>query len=464
MKRHFVFMAASCALILAVPLTAVAQGFSVNEHGACSMARGGTGVASPCADGSTINFNPSGIAGINGMLIGIGVTGILAKGSFTDDMTLGKAELQNGIIPVPHAYFGYGINDKLAAGFGFFVPYGLGTIWEDTFEGRFNGYDNDLQSLYFQPTLAYKINDKIQIGAGFDYVLASLKLTQRVDLSVVPAPAPAPAGLTLGNLGVPFHTDGANAALSAHGATGMGGNFGITIKPVEGFSIGARFLTKVKLDYEGDADFEAVATGLTIPGGNPFGVPAGTPLDALLLPELGEGGQLGDQGVSTSITMPAQATVGVAFDVSPSLMMLVDYQWMQWSVFNTLELTFANQTESRLVHELYEDTHAIRTGFDWHGSDKLSVRGGYLFHTAAAPPETVTPLLPEGARNEFTGGFGIRLTDSMGADFAYQFIKQNDRRGRVREPDGNAMPTIDLNTGLYTFSAHLFSATLSVNF
>ena len=271
MKRPIVLMAASCALILAIPPTAVAQGFSVNEHGACSMARGGTGVASPCADGSTINFNPSGIAGINGMLIGIGVTGIQAKGSFTDDMTLGKDELQNGIIPVPHAYFGYGLTDKLAAGFGFFVPYGLGTIWENTFEGRFNGYDNNLQSLYFQPTLAYKINDKIQIGAGFDYVLASLKLTQRVDLSVVPAPAPAPAGLTLGNLGVPFHTDAANVALTAHGATGMGGNFGITIKPVDGFSIGARYLTKVKLDYEGDADFEAVSTGLTLPGGNPFG-------------------------------------------------------------------------------------------------------------------------------------------------------------------------------------------------
>ena len=109
MKRPIVIMAASCALILAVPLTAVAQGFSVNEHGACSMARGGTGVAPPCADGSTINFNPSGIAGLSGAMIGVGVTGIQAQGSFTDDMTLGTTDLQNGIIPVPHAYFGYGI-------------------------------------------------------------------------------------------------------------------------------------------------------------------------------------------------------------------------------------------------------------------------------------------------------------------------------------------------------------------
>lgn len=461
MKRPTVIMAVSCALSLAIPITAVAQGFSVNEHGACSMARGGTGVASPCADGSTINFNPSGIAGITGGLVGVGVTGILAQGSFTDDLTRNTDDLQNGVIPVPHAYFAYGINDRLAAGLGFFVPYGLGTIWDSTFVGRFNGYDNNLQSLYFQPTLAYQVNERIKIGAGFDFVVASLKLTQRVDLSVVPSPIP---GVTLGQLGVPFHTDFANVALTAHGATGMGGNFGITIEPVDGFSIGARYLTRVKLDYEGDADFELVPTGILLPGANPFGVPEGSDLNIITLSQFNSDSALGDQGVSTSITMPDQATVGVAIDVSPALMLLVDYQWMNWSVFNTLELTFANQAEVRVVHEEYEDTHAIRVGFDWSNSDRLSVRGGYLYHNGAAPPQTVTPLLPEGARNEFTGGFGLRITDNLTADFAYQYIKQNDRRGRVREPDGNAAPTIALNSGLYTFNAHLFSATVSVHF
>ena len=135
MKRPIVMLAACCALFLAMPIAAVAQGFSVNEHGTCAMARGGTGVASACADGSTINFNPSGIAGITGGLVGVGGTGILAQGSFTDDLLGNTDGIQNDFIPVPHLYMAYGINYKVAAGFGFFVPYGLGTIWEDTFEG-----------------------------------------------------------------------------------------------------------------------------------------------------------------------------------------------------------------------------------------------------------------------------------------------------------------------------------------
>ncbi len=464
MKRPIVMMAAGCALMMAVPVAAAAQGFSVNEHGTCAMARGGTGVASPCPDGSTINFNPSGIAGITGGVIGAGVTVIQAKGSFTDDLFGNTDDLQNSAIPVPHLYMAYGINDKLAAGFGFFVPYGLGTKWENTFEGRFNGYDNDLQSMYFQPTLAYKLHDKIKIGAGFDYVVASVKLTQRVDLSVVPAPAPAPAGLDLGNFGVPFHTDFANVALEATGATGIGGNFGITIEPVDGFSFGARYMTRVTLDYEGEADFEAVPTGLTLAAENPFGVPGETPVDLLVANQFAPDSQLGDQGVQTRITMPDQATIGVAIDVSPALKFLVDYHWMHWSVFDTLPLTFENQTEQRIVVEEYEDTHGIRLGLDWDNGGMLAVRGGYIYHNGAAPSQTVTPLLPEGTRNEFTGGFGLRLTDMFTADFAYQYIAQNDRRGRVREPIGNSPPTEALNSGLYTFYAHLFGATLSVHF
>jgi long-subunit fatty acid transport protein len=77
----------------------------------------------------------------------------------------------------------------------------------------------------------------------------------------------------------------------------------------------------------------------------------------------------------------------------------------------------------------------------------VQLRGGYLYHTGASPPEFVTPLLPEGARNEFTIGAGIQLTPKLRGDIGYQYIRQNDRRGLVSTSGGNA--------GLYQFSAHL---------
>src|SRR2546422_444535 len=60
---------------------------------------------------------------------------------------------------------------------------------------------------------------------------------------------------------------------------------------------------------------------------------------------------------------------------------------------------------------------------------KWTFRGGYLYHGGAAPAETVTPLLPEGNRNEFTAGATGKLSRGLTPDLAYPFIRQNDRRG-----------------------------------
>ena len=75
----------------------------------------------------------------------------------------------------------------------------------------------------------------------------------------------------------------------------------------------------------------------------------------------------------------------------------------------------------------------------------------------------MTPLLPEGQRNEFTVGTTVKLAAALRADLAYQYIRQNDRRGRTREPLVGA-PTTGLNNGLYDFQAHLFGVSLSYAF
>jgi long-chain fatty acid transport protein len=76
----------------------------------------------------------------------------------------------------------------------------------------------------------------------------------------------------------------------------------------------------------------------------------------------------------------------------------------------------------------------------------------------------VTPLLPEGDRSEYTAGLGVHLTDRLTLDLAYQYLKQNDRRGRVREPAAGEAPSVALNSGLYAFNGHLIGTTLTVRF
>ncbi len=75
----------------------------------------------------------------------------------------------------------------------------------------------------------------------------------------------------------------------------------------------------------------------------------------------------------------------------------------------------------------------------------------------------MTPLLPEASRNEVTAGLAVRITNTLTANVAYQFIVQPDRRGRVRErlPSETADA---VNSGLYEFWAHLVGLTLTAHF
>lgn len=448
-------------LLLGVPAGLGAQGFGVYEHGTCTMGRAGVAAASPCNDGSAIFFNPAGLPSITGTKISAGGTLILPTGAFTRDLSGFKTEAPSQQYLVPALYFARSMSDKVALGFGVFAPYGLGTKWPDdaSFEGRFLGYNTHLKSIYFQPTVGYKLHDKFQIGVGFAYIHAAVELHQRVDLSTQPVPsATVPPGTRFAALGIMEGTDFADAGLEATGS-GFAINFGGIWKITDRLTIGGRWLTRRTIQFDGTIDFEQVLTGLTLPQGNPL-APGGVPLpvDNLVAPQFLAGGPLVDGNASTEITLPPQGSLGLAYQLKDNWTLMVDYQLVVWGWFNELLLDFENATTPDItLYEGYRDTHGFRIGTEIKQSAKVTLRGGYLYHTAAAPAITVTPLLPEGARNEVTLGVGLALTSKLHADLAYQYIRQNDRRGRVHEAAVG-------NSGLYTFSAHLLGASVVLTF
>jgi long-chain fatty acid transport protein len=440
-------------LCAGVPSLVAAQGFGVYEHNTCAMGRAGVAAASPCADGSAIFFSPAGLAGLSGTHFSMGVTLIAAQGNFTDDFVAHQTDLDNPLIPVPSVYITHALSPKLTVGIGAYAPYGLETKWPTAgFEGRFVGYNTDLKSIYIQPTVGYQVHPRLKVGVGVAYITSRLELHQRADLSTQFA---AP-GITFAMLGLPTGTDFADAELKASG-TGFAVNFGGILKLSDRLTIGGHWLTRKTIDYDGTAVFDPIATGLVLPAGNPLGAPAGTPVDALVAAQFGAGGALEDGDVKTSIVMPPQGSLGFAYRMTDDWTVMADYQLVVWGWFSSLKVDFANAaTPDLTLTPSNNDTHGFRFGTEYRYSPKLMLRGGFLHHGTASPPQFVTPLLPEGARNEFTIGAGIELTPKLHADLGYQYIKQDDRRGTVNLALGN--------TGLYQFSAHLFGVGLAYTF
>jgi long-chain fatty acid transport protein len=457
MRRNAVLSAAAFVAAVTATSTRVnAQGFGVYEHDACMMARAGTGVASPC-NASAVFFNPAGIVGGgNRWNAQVGVTMIAPRGDFTDSITGATTPSTPNNIPVPTLFVTRQLGSRWAVGLGVNAPYGLISEWPNTFEGRFLAYRADLKSIYIQPTIAYRIHPRVRVGAGVTIVHSQVELKQRVDLSE----QEAQAGVTFAMLGVPTGTDFADATLNATGNS-VGGHFGLLAQLTDRFSIGARFLTKVTVDLEGDATFRPVPTGITLAAGNPLGAPAGTPLDNVVSSAFTT--TLASQTGATTLPMPAQLVVGVALRATNDLTVLADYQWVNWKSFEVLPLDFSVIGQDTL-YEDYQNTSGYRVGAEYVASPKVTLRGGLLFHTAAAPDQTVTPLLPEGERAEGTLGLGIRLSPRARLDLAYQYIRQQDRRGRVTDPPARGPAGASANTGVYTSTANLFGASLAFGF
>lgn len=446
-------LVAGCLLFLATDIRA--QGFGIYEQGACAMARGGAAVAEPCQDGSAIYINPAGAAGTRGLLVGLGGTLIAGNGWFRADRGA-KTSLDSPLSGVPHGYLLYGLNNRLVLGVGVYVPYGLGVRWPVGFSGRFVAYDSHLDTTYIQPTVAYAVTDRLSVGGGLAVGIGSVKLKRHEDLATVPLGIVP--GLTFGSLVDP-ETDFVTTVLSASRATGAGFNVGVMAKVNESVRVGAKYLSKMTLSYDGTASFTAIPGNYSVTKANPLGLPVGAPLNAFVAQVTSN---LPQQGVSTSIDMPAQFTAGVSLHVHRRVTLFDDYQWVGWSSFKKVAIKFSNPIppDEELIQN-YRNTNALRTGVVVETRPSIRLNAGYFHNQAAAPAESVTPLLPEAARNHVTAGVSWTLRPAFSLDIAYQFVRHADRRGRVVNPPPGVLPTIALNSGLYHERANLLGATVT---
>jgi long-chain fatty acid transport protein len=255
---------------------------------------------------------------------------------------------------------------------------------------------------------------------------------------------------------VPKGTDFADLQLKGD-TTQMGYHLGVLIKPTPAFSVGARYLSKQKAEIdEGEIDTTQIMTNLRLP-------PAlgGLPIDAILAPQF-QSGRLADQSAVTAVTLPDQFIIGVAIQPTPEFKFMFDYQWVHWAEFDILEVVgSAGLTET--VYEKYGNTNGYRLGAQYSVSKAFDLRGGFIWHNAAAPDVTVTPNLPEADRKLYTLGFGAKLGGGFTFDFAYNYLQQDDRRGRSTNC-GVEQPTIACNDGLYQFHANLLGLGVSWHF
>ena len=453
-------------------LTAHAQGFGLNEISTCGLGRGFAAVATGCHDASSIYWNPAAVTNLNGWTWAVGAAAIIIDGKFVQDTTFRtfKGDVPTSI--VPHLFVNYhNPASKLTLGLGAYVPYGLTSQWHDDFPGRFSAKKAALQTIYVQPNVGWQISPNWSVGAGPIIGHSSVELIQSIDLSQQSLTV-GTTSVSLAALGIPKGTEFARARLKGD-AWGYGAHFGIQGKLSPDWTFGARYLTQINFKYDGaDATFTPVATGLVVPAAIPnptnpsqIVVPAGAQIDAIVAPFFAAGAPLSAQTVSTRIAHPSQFQVGLAYTGVPNWEFEADYALIGYKSFKDLPIDFSNAaTPDRTLIESYNNSSALRLGAEYKFTNSARVRGGFAGVTRAAPDVTVTPLLPEQDRANYSLGFSYPVMKSLVVDGGWVLVTTPGRRGRIDERTSVNQTAAQLNTGVYSLTANIFALSLKSAF
>ncbi|MDQ2889866.1 MAG: outer membrane protein transport protein [Gemmatimonadota bacterium] len=448
-------------LAACIPLAGVsAQGFGLNEVGTCAVSRGFAVTGTPCDDASTIFWNPAGAVDLAGKSVNLGASIINVSGSFRQDSTGRnyRSNIQPAFVPEGFAAWRLG---KASLGFGVYVPYGLTSQWNDDFPGRFSALRAALQTVYYQPNIAWQASDEWSIGGGPIFGHSTVDLTQSLDLSQQIA-----SGTTrFGQLGIASQTEFARAKF--HGTSNaVGFNVGVHGK-FGPWSVGGRYLSALKFNYrDAQASFYQVPTGLTLPQGNPISAATAVPLDALLASQFSTAakGALVSQNGYSQIVHPWQMQGGIGYTENGNKLS-VDVGRIGWSAFENLPITLNGPAaaSSKVLPENYNDSWLLRFGAE-HEFARWTGRIGYSYAESPAPAQTVTPILPDMNRRNFSLGIALPVTTMYKLDLGYLNVNTPGRRGRLTEPTSPTQDPTQLNSGAYALQANVFSAALNITF
>lgn len=169
------------ALLLALfSGAASAAAFQLWEQNASGLGTAYAGSAAVADNASTIFYNPAGMSELAGYQVSLGVTGVGPSYTFRNDgstLTGNNGGDAGSWHAVPNLYLSGRLTDKLSVGLGISVPFGLATEYDRGWVGGAQTIKSDVRTINYNPSVAYRLNDKVSLGLGVNYQKIDAELT-----------------------------------------------------------------------------------------------------------------------------------------------------------------------------------------------------------------------------------------------------------------------------------------------
>jgi long-chain fatty acid transport protein len=389
-----------------------AGGFQVNLQNARHNAMGHAGTAwqSGAAD---VFFNPGALSFTKKKYdFNFGVNAAFPSVAYKDAIDGYYTTNNQSTVSTPlYLYGSYKSSDtsKFAFGIGVNNQFGSTLRWEDDWKGQFVIREISLSSFFIQPTVSYKISEKLGVGLGASFVTGNLLLKRGI-----------PVANQSGDYG--------SVEISGS-AKGYGFNIGVFYQLNEKISLGASYRSSVALNLNGgDAVF-------TVPNALKDSFPVNK-FDA-------------------SLALPGVINFGIALQATEKLKLLADINFTQWSVYDSLILDFSNNTElledTKLARN-YKNVFAFRLGGSYDVNESTILRAGVFYDMTPVQQGFVTPDGPDANRLGLCIGASYKAGERFQIDGSLMYVRTADREGKYDQVGFEGVyriraiiPTIGLN-------------------
>ena len=381
--------AAAAGMAVCAASAAHAAGFMLTEQSAGALGRAYAGVGVDGTDISGVYYNPATMTLHPGTQIQAGFVAVgldLAYEGNDGSTENGQYNTQ----AIPHGYISHQLTDNMWIGLAMTVPFGMGTEYDDNWPLAYKGISAEVLTFDFNPNVAWKVSDKLSLGAGISIQYASADLKMQ-DLISNEMP----------DLGT------ANGEVDAD-SIAWGFNVGLMWSPLDNLRFGLSYRSRINHNADGDFTFS-----------NPKGPGAShVPTDAF--------------DATATISTPAWAMATAAWDVNDLLSLYATFRWTDWSSFDTLDIkspALESKGGVKTVENHWQDTYLFSVGADLRFTNWWTFRAGIGYETSPIDdPKYRTAIIPDADRWWFALGSSFQATESMQIDVSAAWLHGTGER------------------------------------
>lgn len=388
MNKHVWLKAALTVAVATASCQLMANGLAVNEQSASGMGTGFAGRSSSALDASTVFGNPAGMSRLDRAEISGGAAAIWPETDIETNSDNPYNYTNKGDIApdavVPFAYYVRPLDEKWHFGLGLYVPFGVISDYEKSFQGRDHGLYSKVQVTTLQPTVSYRINDRVAVGFG--------PTINKIDGKLTSNPT--------ANLGLP------DSYVRIKGDDiGYGYNLGILVDVTERLTWGLSYRSKVDYELEGSISFSGFPDGFGYDDSRHSG--------------------------TVDITMPESVDTSITYRANDKWTLYAGSTWTRWSRLKALEVAHEGPQNDVLEPLNWENTWAHAVGVAYQVTPSIVLRSGFALDASPTSNEHRTVRIPVSNRKIYSLGLGWDIDKDWTLDLAYAYIDES--KGQVNQ-------------------------------